>query len=129
MKKFQNYIELLAAFDLVICVSNQSRADLFEFWKRNEVTAGVETFVAHWPLEFDQNERSAAHSARPVILCVSSFNCAQRTTYDFLMRPENYGTAASNSNFNSLVRARTGEGEWRLKPGGSSHSGRPIRWA
>jgi glycosyltransferase involved in cell wall biosynthesis len=72
MKKFQNYIELLAAFDLVICVSNQSHADLFEFWKQNEVTAGVETFVEHWPLEFDQNERSAAHSARPVILCVSS---------------------------------------------------------
>src|SRR5436305_1324210 len=64
--------QLFAEFDLVICVSNQSRADLFEFWKQNEVTAGVETFVEHWPLEFDQNERSAAHSARPVILCVSS---------------------------------------------------------
>src|SRR6476646_7430839 len=73
MKKFRNYVKLLESFDLVICVSNQSRADLFEFWKRNEETVGVETFVAHWPLEFDQNERSAAHSARPVILCVSSF--------------------------------------------------------
>src|SRR5437879_2076772 len=49
-----------------------------------------------------------------------------RTTYGSLVRPQNYGIAASNSNFNSLVRARTGEGEWRLKPGGSSHSGDPF---
>ena len=49
-----------------------------------------------------------------------------RTTYDSLMRPKNYGTAASNSNFNSLVRARTGEREWRLRPGGCSHSGDPF---
>src|SRR6266480_3572836 len=49
-----------------------------------------------------------------------------RTTYDSLVRPQNYGTAASNSNFNSLVRARAGEGEWPMKPGGSSHSGDPF---
>ena len=90
MKRFQNYIKLLAAFDLVICVSNQSRADLFEFWKQNEVTAGVETFVEHWPLEFDQNERSAAHSARPVILCVSSLT-ARKNHIRLLMRQTTLG--------------------------------------
>src|SRR6266481_5811776 len=58
MKKFRNYVKLLAAFDLVICVSNQSRADLFEFWKRNGVTARVETFVAPWPLERSEEHTS-----------------------------------------------------------------------
>jgi len=51
-----------------------------------------------------------------------------RTTYDSLKRPKNYGTAASNSNFNSLVRARTGEREWALEAWRLQSLGRPIRW-
>lgn len=74
MEKFRNYIKSLAAFDLVICISNESRADLLEVWKRSGVTVRAETFVAGWPLEFDESERSGAHSPQPVILYVSSFN-------------------------------------------------------
>ena len=127
MKKFQNYIELLAAFDLVICVSNQSRADLFEFWKQNEVTAGVETFVEHWPLEFDQNERSAAHSARPVILCVSSLTArknhirlfdAARQLWDGGVKFE-LQLIGSSTNWGRRVALEA----WRLQS-----LGRPIRW-
>ncbi|MFZ3374024.1 MAG: glycosyltransferase [Chthoniobacterales bacterium] len=74
MEKFRNYIKSLAAFDLVICISNESRADLLEVWKRSGVTVRAKTFVVGWPLEFDESERSGAHSPQPVILYVSSFN-------------------------------------------------------
>jgi glycosyltransferase involved in cell wall biosynthesis len=73
-QQFQNYIKSLAQFDVVICISNRSHTDLLEFWKQNKVTARAETFVAGWPLEFNGDERSTAYGARPVILCVSSFN-------------------------------------------------------
>jgi glycosyltransferase involved in cell wall biosynthesis len=127
MKKFRNYIKLLAAFDLVICVSNQSRADLFEFWKRNGVTARAETFVAHWPLEFDENERSAAHSARPVILYVSSFNArknhirlfeAAKKLWDSGVKFE-LQLIGSSTNWGKRVALEA----WRLQS-----LGRPIRW-
>jgi len=127
MKKFRNYIKSLAAFDLVICVSNQSRADLFEFWKRNDVTARVETFVAHWPLEFDENERSAAHSARPVILYVSSFNARKNHIRLFDAAKELWDSGVkfelqligSSTNWGRRVALEA----WRLQS-----LGRPIRW-
>jgi hypothetical protein len=45
LKKFWNYIESLATFDLVICISNQSRDDLLELWNRHEVNTQAETLV------------------------------------------------------------------------------------
>ncbi len=127
MKKFRNYIKSLAAFDLVICVSNQSRVDLFEFWKRIEATAQVRTFVARWPLEFDEYERSVAHIARPVILYVSSFNARKNHIRLF-------GAAAklwdSGVKFElQLIGSSTSWGRrvaheaWRLQS-----LGRPICW-
>lgn len=74
METFRKYIKSLAAFDLVVCISKESRVDLLEFWKRYGVTVRAETFVAGWPLEFHETERSDAHSTRPVLLYVSSFN-------------------------------------------------------
>jgi glycosyltransferase involved in cell wall biosynthesis len=73
-KKFRSYLRSLATFDFVICISDQSRADLLELWKRNNVTRQAETLASRWPLEFDENERSVPDRARPVVLYVSSFN-------------------------------------------------------
>ena len=107
MEKFRNYIKSLAAFDLVICISTESRADLLEVWKRSGATVRAETFVAGWPLEFDESERSA-RIVRDQLSSMYRPLMRARTTCASFTRPNNYGTAASNSNFNSLVRARIG---------------------
>ena len=74
METFRNYIKSLAAFDFVVCISKESCVDLLEFWKRYGVTVRAETFIAGWPLEFHDTERSDAHITRPGLLYVSSFN-------------------------------------------------------
>ena len=83
METFRNYIKSLAAFDLVVCISKESRVDLLEFWKQYGVTARAETSVAGWPLEFHETERSDAHSTRPVLLYVSSFNARKNHMHLF----------------------------------------------
>ena len=107
-KEFQNYMKSLTTFDLVICISHQSQANLCELWKRSDVTAPAKTFVVNWPMEFDETERSSAPGGRSLVLCVSTL-MSVRTTNDSFVLPKNYGTAALNSNSNSLVRARNGE--------------------
>ena len=73
-KKFRNYIESLAMFDRVICISEESRADLLEFWKRFGIAAVPETCIEGWPLEFDESERApVSQNDRKVALYVSSF--------------------------------------------------------
>src|SRR5262249_52377648 len=74
MKKFASYMKSLAGFDLVICISNQSRDDLLELWNELGATRQAETLVEGWPTEFAEKERSPAHNTRPIVLCVSTFN-------------------------------------------------------
>ncbi len=74
-KKFREYLKALAAFDCVICISEQSRDDLIAFWKEFGIRKMPETFVEGWPLEFDDRERvsSDAGAKSKVVLCVSTF--------------------------------------------------------
>src|SRR5438552_18151222 len=87
----------------------------------------VDTLVALWPLEFDDNERSAAHSARPVILYVSSFNArknhirlfgAAKKLWDSGVKFE-LQLIGSSTNWGKRVALEA----WRLQS-----LGRPIRW-
>jgi glycosyltransferase involved in cell wall biosynthesis len=75
MKKFREYLKALAAFDRVICISEQSRDDLIAFWKEFGIREMPETFVEGWPLEFDDRERvsSNADAKSKTVLCVSTF--------------------------------------------------------
>lgn len=74
-RKFREYLKALAAFDVVICISEQSRDDLVGFWTDFGITDQPETFVESWPLEFDEHERTAPEAPQKsnVVLCVSTF--------------------------------------------------------
>lgn len=73
-RKFREYLQALASFDRVICISQQSRDDLIAFWKQLGVQNVPETVVECWPLEFDERERSVKRSEKPnSVLCVSTF--------------------------------------------------------
>jgi glycosyltransferase involved in cell wall biosynthesis len=72
--RFRAYIESLAAFDLVICVSNASRAELLRLWSESS-TAAAETVVESWPTDLSNVTRQDAISSRSrnLIVCVGSF--------------------------------------------------------
>jgi glycosyltransferase involved in cell wall biosynthesis len=74
-RKFREYLKALAAFDCVICISEQSRDDLIAFWKEFGIRETPETFVEGWPLEFDDRERvsSDADAKSKIVFCVSTF--------------------------------------------------------
>jgi glycosyltransferase involved in cell wall biosynthesis len=71
-RRFQNYIDSLAAFDLVICVSQDSRDDLHRLWKEHG-TRFTETCVESWPVEFDENRHDPLRRALNLLVCVGSF--------------------------------------------------------
>ena len=74
-RKFRDYLRALAAFDCVICISQQSRNDLVAFWQEFGIREVPETFVEGWPLEFNEAERASFDSASEskIVLCVSTF--------------------------------------------------------
>jgi len=74
-RKFREYLQALADFDLVICISQQSRDDLIEFWNDMKIERLPEVLVESWPLEFDESERrdAAPESKSNCLLCVSTF--------------------------------------------------------
>jgi glycosyltransferase involved in cell wall biosynthesis len=71
--RFQNYLESLAAFELVICISHESRDDLLRRWREYGVAASA-TCHEPWPIDFDQAVREAdSSSTRNMIACIGSF--------------------------------------------------------
>lgn len=74
-RKFREYIQALASFDRVICISEQSRDDLLAFWSEYGIRNLPEAFVESWPLEFDERERRSTSIAgeSKSVLCVSTF--------------------------------------------------------
>jgi glycosyltransferase involved in cell wall biosynthesis len=74
-RKFREYLQTLACFDRVICISQQSRDDLLAFWNEYGVRDVPETFVESWPLEFDERERGSIDlpNKSKSVLCVSTF--------------------------------------------------------
>jgi glycosyltransferase involved in cell wall biosynthesis len=74
-RKFREYIQALAFFDSVICISQQSRDDLLAFWNEYGVRELPETFVESWPLEFEERERGSNDTVNKSksVLCVSTF--------------------------------------------------------
>ena len=73
--KFREYLKALASFDSVLCISEQSRNDLVDFWKELGIRESPKTFVELWPLEFDERERvsSGSMNASKIVLYVSTF--------------------------------------------------------
>lgn len=71
-KGFTDYMRSLSGFDAVICVSEQSRADLERFWhpQRNKK---IRTAVLPWPVDFEGKRPDfPKENSSPVILTVGT---------------------------------------------------------
>lgn len=71
-EKVRGYIESLALFDCVICVSEESREDLLDLWKKHG-SAATETTVEPWAADVSPPVQDPVSLPGPVILFVSSF--------------------------------------------------------
>jgi glycosyltransferase involved in cell wall biosynthesis len=73
-RKSRPYVESLALFDLVICVSDEARNDLHYFWKKYGCNP-AETCVEPWPGEFEGAAQQTSQNARGnLVVYVSSFH-------------------------------------------------------
>jgi glycosyltransferase involved in cell wall biosynthesis len=82
--KFHNYLRSLAAFDLVICISDETREDLLQRW-RDENLEPARTVVEAWPVEFNTDVVKAENeTVEPIIACIGSFE--RRKNHSTLLR-------------------------------------------
>jgi glycosyltransferase involved in cell wall biosynthesis len=132
-RKSRPYLESLALFDLVICVSEEARDDLHFFWKKYGCTATA-TCVEPWPVEFESFAQEAAscpysrNSQSNLVVYVSSFHgrknhlgllgaaekvWSEGLCFELHLIGRNVGVP-----FNKIVRQI-----WKLRM-----RGRPLRW-
>ena len=127
-RRFQNYLQSLAAFDLVICISQESRDDLLRRWHEYG-SSPTTTRVEPWPIEFDRAARAAdSIRARNMIACVGSFE-PRKNHLTFLAAAEKLWLQGHD--FELQLVGRTTDyyapkmlaAVWRLQ-----RRGRPLRW-
>ena len=127
-RKSRPYVESLALFDLVICVSEEARHDLHYFWKKFGCDP-AETCVEPWPGEFEGAVQQPGHGTRSnLVVYVSSFHgrknhltllraaeklWQQGATFELHLIGRNVGAP-----LNKIVRQI-----WKLKM-----RGRSLRW-
>jgi glycosyltransferase involved in cell wall biosynthesis len=127
-RKSRPYIESLASFDLVICVSEEAQRDLHHFWK--EYGCGTtETRVELWPGELEGAMHATdAESESNSIVYVSSFHgrknhlrllrVAEKLWREGLQFELKLVGRSVDLPFNKIVREI-----WKLQI-----RGRPLRW-
>ncbi len=82
--RYRTYTEALSRFDVVICISQESRGDLEEFWKKFGCKPTT-TFVELWPMEFDAI-RPATESDQSTNLVVYVSSLEPRKNHLLLLR-------------------------------------------
>jgi glycosyltransferase involved in cell wall biosynthesis len=127
-RRFRNYLKALAAFDLVICISNESRTDLVEFWSNSGVARQPQTIVENWPVEFDQAERIPLVPERPVILYVSSFTARKNHSLLFAAASQVWDSGLGFDLQLVGSSANRGGGKVRLELRRLQKAGRPLYW-
>ena len=126
--KSRPYLQALALFDLVICVSEEARNDLHHFWNKYGCRA-TETAVELWPGELDDAQSATTgDESSSSVLYVSSFHgrknhlrlldaaeqlWSEGIQLDLTLIGRNVGAP-----FNAIVREI-----WNLRM-----RGRPLRW-
>ena len=127
-KRFQNYLESLAAFGLVICISHESRHDLLCRWDECGVAPSA-TCLEPWPIEFDQAVRAAnSSSTRNMIACIGSFE-PRKNHLTLLAAAEKLWTQGHDFELQLVGRTtyyyarKMLPAVWRLQ-----RRGRPLRW-
>ncbi len=127
---FRKYVRSLAAFDRVICISEQSRSDLLELWRQQGIKNPPETCIEGWPLAFEPREHALARhrNGARTILCISSFE--RRKNHLRLLEAAEYLWTRGCDFELRLVGRSTGAGGYRVVP--RIHwlkaKGRPISW-
>ena len=127
-RKSRPYIESLALFDLVLCVSEEARDDLLSLW-REYGCAAAETQVEPWPGELEGAVQSRAGGTRnDLVVYVSSFHARKnhltllRAAEKLWRRGLSFELHLVGRNtdlpLNKIVRQI-----WKLKL-----RGRPLRW-
>ena len=127
-RKSRPYLESLALFDLVICVSEEARDDLHYFWKKYGCISTA-TCVEPWPGEFEGAVRDPGHNKQNnLVVYVSSFH-ARKNHLALLRAAEKLWDEGLffelhligrnvDMPFNKIVRQI-----WKLQK-----RGRPLRW-
>jgi glycosyltransferase involved in cell wall biosynthesis len=127
-RKSRPYVESLALFDLVICVSEEARDDLHYFWKKYGC-APTATCVEPWPGEFEGAvHQPSGNTQNNLVVYVSSFH-GRKNHLRLLHAAEKLWSEGSpfelhligrnvDMPFNKIVRQI-----WKLRL-----RGRPLRW-
>jgi Glycosyltransferase len=127
-RKSRPYLESLALFDLVICVSEEARDDLRYFWKKYGCIPAA-TCVEPWPGEFEGAVREPnGKMQNDLVVYVSSFH-GRKNHLALLRAAEKLWSEGSSLElhligrnvdmpFNKIVRQI-----WKLRM-----RGRPLRW-
>lgn len=127
-RKSRPYLESLALFGLVICVSEEARDDLHYFWKKYGCTPAA-TCVEPWPGEFEGAVRQPNRNMQKnLVVYVSSFH-GRKNHLTLLRAAEKLWSEGSSFElhligrnvdmpFNKIVRQI-----WKLRM-----HGRPLRW-
>ena len=72
-QRFHQYLQSLAACDVVICISQESQDDLLRIWREAGISPPP-TVVEPWPVEFDDLERDdSTNAGQPIVACIASF--------------------------------------------------------
>jgi glycosyltransferase involved in cell wall biosynthesis len=127
-RKSRPYLESLALFDLVICVSEEARNDLHYFWDKYGC-ASTETYVEYWPGEFEGAVQPLnGRASEDLVLYVSSFH-TRKNHLALLGAAEKLWQQGLNFELHLIGRNvgaplnRIVRQIWKLKI-----RGRPLRW-
>jgi glycosyltransferase involved in cell wall biosynthesis len=127
-RKSRPYVESLALFDLVICVSEEARDDLHYFWKEYGCNP-AETCVEPWPGEFEGAVQLPCDGTRGnLVVYVSSFH-GRKNHLTLLAAAEKLWQQGSKFELHLIGRNvgaplnRIVRQIWRLKM-----RGYPLRW-
>ncbi len=127
-KRFHDYIEALAAFDLVICISQDSCDHLQRLWL-DHGTPATATCVERWPVEWERPEhRAIENSSRNLIVCVGTLE--SRKNYLTLLRAlESLWEEGLTFEF-ELIGRSTGSYGHKILPSirKIQERGWPLRW-
>jgi len=126
--RFHNYLKSLAAFDLVICISQESHDDLLRWWREFGL-APASTCVEPWPTEFDEQVReSDSAEAGNMIACICTLE-PRKNHLTLLAAAEKLWSEGNDFELQLVGRTtpysarRMIPALWRLRK-----RGRPVRW-
>lgn len=125
MPRYRGYVELLAEFDLVICISQEARDDLHEFWRRFGCKSAV-TCIETWPIEFHTTPRVTDSESKNVVY-VSSLD-PRKNHLTLLSAAERLWGAGISFELQLIGRATNLSRAIVKRLKAMREEGKPVRW-